>query len=60
MSKAKPQFPQAHFGKANHKPMDWDRDDEDDDADDVELEKTPKHVTGMLGFDPKKSKTKGK
>lgn len=49
-------LPQAHFGTAHHKPMEWEQFESDDDADDNEMAKTPKDVVDMLGFDPKKVK----
>lgn len=43
----------VHFGEVNGEIPDW-RDSEDtEDADDEELDKTPKDVIAMLGFDPK-------
>lgn len=61
MPSKKPTLPKVHFGKANHKEMDWTKHHSDDNADDDELEETPKDVKAMLGFDPKKkTKTKTK
>jgi hypothetical protein len=57
--KLKKKLPDAHFGKAHNKAMNWEHLESDDDADDDEMEVTPKDVKGMLGFDPKK-KTKSK
>ncbi len=62
-SNLKKKLPDVHFGKANHKPMNWADHESDDDADDEEMEHTPKDVKAMLGFDPKtkaKVKPKGK
>lgn len=54
-------LPKVHFGKANHEEMDWTKHPSEDNADDDELDETPKHVKAMLGFDPKKTtKKKGK
>jgi hypothetical protein len=55
-SNLKKHLPNAHFGKVGGKPVDWTK-FTDDDPDDEELERTPKDVRRMLGFDPKK-KTK--
>ena len=47
-------LPQAHFGTHKQNKIKWQDDESSDDADDVELKRTPKDVVGMLGFDPKK------
>lgn len=57
MAKLKNQLPDVHFGKAHNKPMNWEAHESDDDADDNEMDETPKDVKAMLGFDPKKMKT---
>jgi hypothetical protein len=56
----KNKLPHVHFGKANHTPMNWEEHESDDDADDNEMDETPKDVKAMLGFDPKKVKAKVK
>ena len=53
----KKHLPAAQFGKAGKSKMDWTQHEEDD-PDDEELERTPKDVKAMLGFDPKKKVTK--
>lgn len=54
MSSLKKKLPVAHFGKANHTPMNWEDHESDDDDSDDEMEHTPKDVKAMLGFDPKR------
>ena len=46
-------FPDAHFGSADAKPVDW-RKVPDLDPDDTQLPETPRDVVMMLGFDPAK------
>ncbi len=48
-----PLLPQAHFGTIGRKPVKWQGHNEAD-PDDEELERTPRDVRMMLGFDPKK------
>lgn len=47
------QLPNAHYGKANDKPLDWRKHPDKSHDDDAELKDTPKSVQKMLGFDPK-------
>ena len=60
MPSKKPALPKVHFGKVNHEEMDWTKHPSEDNADDDELDETPKHVKAMLGFDPKKTQSKAK
>ncbi len=52
-------LPEAHFGPIGKKPARW-QDSHTKDPDDEELAKTPYSVKAILGFDPKKIKTKRK
>ncbi len=49
-------LPQVHYGKVTNEKLPKGKVDEHDD--DKELEKTPKSVVKLLGFDPKTFTTK--
>ena len=47
-------LPQAHYGSADKKPIDWRKHPDQSKDDDEELEKTPRSIVKLLSFDPKK------
>lgn len=47
-----PKLPEVHFGSVDRGPLDWRKYKDESLDDDEPLEKTPKSVIEILGFDP--------